>query len=66
MAHLRSAQRGAGMKPNEDGNYDGMEIPDCEHEWVDATFGRELKSLFRCRKCHAMFDGSAPITGTKA
>jgi hypothetical protein len=30
----------------------------CEHDWVDATNGRELKSLWVCRKCAATFDGT--------
>jgi hypothetical protein len=32
----------------------------CQHEWVDGTDGREMRSFFRCRKCHELFDGSMP------
>ena len=35
--------------------------PLCQHEWVDGTDGREMRSFFRCRKCHEVFDGSKSV-----
>jgi ribosomal protein L37AE/L43A len=29
----------------------------CEHDWKDATDGREIRSFWRCAKCGATFDG---------
>lgn len=37
----------------------------CQHDWVDATNGRLLKSLWICRNCGATFDGSTDSGDSK-